>query len=108
MSEDKEQIIDLLKSIRDVTFFISIYLILSGWTYIYYYLGNFGISVEDASIDYTQFAIYSFAVLTYYASHCPVIFWLVIVLFICILYFLSNQYHKMNKMHLNFWLLVIL
>lgn len=57
-----------LKSIRDISFFLGIYFLFSGWMYIYYYLDYFGISVREADIDYSQFGIYSYSVIAYYCG----------------------------------------
>jgi hypothetical protein len=54
---------DILKSIRDITFLFAIYLYFAGWTYRWYYLDFFGLSLTQSDTGFYYFFVYSFNVL---------------------------------------------
>ncbi len=83
------------KSIKDITFFIGIYLVFSGWIYIYYYLHYFGITLKDADIDYIQFVVHSYGVLEYYSKYPW--FWIMIVLLGILNYLLLHKFDKIDE-----------
>jgi hypothetical protein len=54
---------DILKSIRDIAFLFAIYLYFAGWTYRWYYLDYFGLSLTQADMEFYYFFVYAFDVL---------------------------------------------
>lgn len=55
---------DYLKVLRNLIFFIAIYLYFTGWVYIYYYLDNFGISLSSLDTPLYFFFVYSYTVIS--------------------------------------------
>jgi hypothetical protein len=53
---------DALKTIRDLTIILAIYLYFIAWVYVHYYYGQFGISTSAIHIDYNSYLIYSYDV----------------------------------------------
>jgi len=54
---------DLLAILRNVIFFVAIYLYFIGWTYAYYLYSHFGVSLYSLDIPVYYFFIYSYAVI---------------------------------------------
>ena len=97
---------EILKSLRDVSFLIGIYLLFSGWVYIYYFLDFFGISIRDADVDYSQFVIYSYQAMAFYTN--TVSFWLALTAisaFLIWLTFTNRKFGKRSKLVLVIFVL---
>jgi hypothetical protein len=60
---------DFLKTVRDITFIIAIYLYFAGWIYIYRYFDFFGLSIRQVDMDFYYFIVYSLNVLVYLIKH---------------------------------------
>ena len=53
---------DALKTIRDFTIILAIYLYFIAWVYVHFYYGQFGISTSAIHIDYNSYLIFSYNV----------------------------------------------
>ena len=53
---------DALKTIRDFTIILAIYLYFIAWVYVHFYYGQFGISTSAIHIDYNSYLIFSYDV----------------------------------------------
>jgi hypothetical protein len=53
---------DLLMILRNLIFFVAIYLYFIGWTYSYYLYSHFGISLYSLDVPFYYFFIYSYSV----------------------------------------------
>jgi hypothetical protein len=71
---------DILKSIRDIAFLFAIYLYFAGWTYRWYYLDYFGLSLSQADMEFYYFFVYAFDVLL-----AGLRFWMTWALLACVL-----------------------
>lgn len=56
---------DFLKSIRDISFVIAIFLYFSGWIYVYSYYDYFGLSIRDIDVEFYYFLVYSLNVMLF-------------------------------------------
>ncbi len=55
---------DALKTIRDFTIILAIYLYFIAWVYVHFYYNQFGISTDAIHIDYNSYLIFSYNVVT--------------------------------------------
>jgi hypothetical protein len=55
---------DALKTIRDFTIILAIYLYFIAWVYVHFYYGQFGISTSAIQIDYNSYLIFSYYVVS--------------------------------------------
>ncbi|MEO7120415.1 MAG: hypothetical protein ABIY62_04930, partial [Ginsengibacter sp.] len=55
---------DALKTIRDFTIILAIYLYFIAWVYVHFYYGQFGISTSAIHIDYNSYLIFSYNVVS--------------------------------------------
>ena len=63
---------DALKTIRDFTIILAIYLYFIAWVYVHFYYGQFGISTSAIDIDYNSYLIFSYNVV----SSAQFLYWL--------------------------------
>lgn len=54
---------NLLSILRNVIFFIALYLYFIGWLYAYYVFSHFGISLDSVDIPFYYFFVYSYSVI---------------------------------------------
>jgi hypothetical protein len=59
-----ENRISLLTALKEVSFFVAIYLYFTGFIYIYYFFDSFGISIRSVDTPVYYFFVYSYNVLT--------------------------------------------
>lgn len=64
-SEDGGQDKDLLKSVKDLTLLIAVFLYFAGWIYVYSFFSYFGVSIHDIDQEFYSFLIYSVNVIIY-------------------------------------------
>ena len=64
---------------RDILVIVGIFLFFTGWTYVYYFYNYFGLSASLVSINYSDYVVYSYVVLSSY--HWLPLFVLLVLIF---------------------------
>jgi hypothetical protein len=82
---------DFLKSFRDLSFIIAIYLYFAGWIYLYFYYNYFGLSIRQVDMEFYSFLIYSVDVLYYLVAHW-LITSLVIICSVLLVHFIKHTW----------------
>jgi hypothetical protein len=82
---------DFLKSFRDLSFIIAIYLYFAGWIYLYFDYNYFGLSIRQVDMEFYSFLIYSVDVLYYLVSHW-LITSLVIICSVFLVHFIKHTW----------------
>ncbi len=77
---------DALKTIRDFTIILAIYLYFIAWVYVHFYYGQFGISTDAIHIDYNSYLIFSYNVVTS-SQFLSWLLWVVIIIVVLIIFF---------------------
>jgi hypothetical protein len=87
-----------LSDIKEVVFFLGLYLIFSAWIYKYYFTNCFGIRISEVSTDLIDYLVYSFTVFWDHLILMPLI--------LLLIYFILTT-GKINN-YLEFFLLLLI
>jgi hypothetical protein len=68
-----------LGDVRDILIIAGIFLFFTGWVYIYYFYNYFGLSMSSVTINYADYLVYSYTVLTSY-YWTPLLAFLVLII----------------------------
>lgn len=96
---------NFLSKIRDITLIIGIYLFFIAWVYVHFYYTQFGLSASQLKLDYTDYLVYSYPVVT---SPKFIVCMVGLIAAFMLWKFLIKSYEKLNSFSLAIFIVLMI